>query len=174
MKGFKEIQPKDIQDNAIKLLSDSWMLVTAGTIGEESQKTWNTMTASWGGIGYLWNKPVAYVFVRKERFTYDFTEKNDTMTLSFFNEEYKKALSFCGTKSGREYDKAKETGLTPVQTENNSVAFEQASLVLECKKLYSDMLNEKSFLNFANESKWYDKEGMHRLYICEITKAWEQ
>ncbi len=172
MNGFTAIEPKNITENNIKMIGDKWMLVTAGSVSSAEEKTWNTMTASWGGLGYLWNKPVAFVFVRTERYTYEFTEQNDTMTLSFFENEYKKALTFCGTKSGRECDKAKETGLTPIQTENGSVAFEQASTILECKKLYIDMLGEKGFLDPSILDKWYKEEGMHRLYICEITKAW--
>ncbi len=171
MQGFTSIDPKDIQESAIKLIGDTWMLVTAGTL-EGKEKPWNTMTASWGGLGYLWNKPVAFVFVRKERYTYEFTENNDSFTLSFFNDDYKKALSFCGTKSGRDYDKAKETGLTPIQTENGSVSFAQSRIVLECKKLYNDMLNQDSFNAFEEVEKWYKDEGLHRMYICEITKAW--
>ncbi len=171
MQGFKSVSPKDIQESAIKLLSDTWMLVTAGTI-EGKEKPWNTMTASWGGLGYLWNKSVAFVFVRKERYTYEFCEKNEVMTLSFFPQEYKKALSFCGTKSGRDYDKAKETGLNPIETENKSVAFEQANIILECKKLYIDMLNDENFLDDNIKDKWYKDEGLHRVYICEITNAW--
>ncbi len=172
MNGFTAIDPKELQENAIKAMCDKWMLVTAGTIDSNSEKPWNTMTASWGGLGYLWNKPVAFVFVRTERFTFNFTEQNENMTLSFFGEEYKKALNFCGTKSGREYDKAKETGLTPILCENTSVAFEQANIVLECKKLYKTMLNEDSFLDKTILDKWYSQEGMHQVYICEITKAW--
>ncbi len=172
MQGFKSVHPKDIQESAISLLSDTWMLVTAGQIANEGEKSWNTMTASWGGLGYLWNTPVAFVFVRKERFTYEFTEKNDSMTLSFFENDYKKALSFCGTKSGRDYDKAKETGLTPIKTENNSVAFNEARIILECKKVYVDMIKESFFLDKAILDKWYKEEGLHQVYICEITKAW--
>ncbi len=172
MKGFTSINPKDIQENAIKLIGDKWMLVTAGTLSSNNTTSWNTMTASWGGLGYLWNKCVAFVFVRKERYTYEFTEKEQTMTLSFFSDEYKKALAFCGSKSGRDCNKAEETGLKPIATDNNSVAFEQANLVLECKKLYIDMLKEESFLDTESLDKWYKDEGMHRVYICEITQAW--
>ena len=72
------------------------MLVTAGT-----KEKFNTMTASWGGIGWLWNKPVAFVFIRPERYTYEFVEKNDYLTLSFLGEENKKIHAVCGSKSGR-------------------------------------------------------------------------
>ena len=123
---MKHIKPEEITDNVIKLIGKDWMLVTAGRPGD-----YNTMTASWGGAGFLWNKPVVFVFVRHERHTYGFMEREDVFTLSFFDEKYRKALSLCGTKSGRDTDKAAETGLTPVETSNGSIAFSPARLVLE-------------------------------------------
>lgn len=95
---MKKIKPEELTDNPIKLIGKDWMLVTAGTPGE-----FNTMTASWGGVGFLWNKPVAFVFVRHERYTFAFTEREEVMTLSFFDEKYRKALSLLGTKSGPRY-----------------------------------------------------------------------
>ncbi len=174
MQNFSEIKPKELQNNAISLIGDSWMLVSAGNLSDISNTSWNTMTANWGGLGFLWNKPVAFVFIRTERFTYEFTEKEDTMSLSFFAEEYKTALQFCGTKSGRDFNKANETGLTPIELENKSVGFSQANIILECKKLYCDMINRESFTNFDVEGAYYTKEGLHKLYICEITKVWKK
>ena len=85
------------------------MLVTAG-----NAEKFNMMTASWGGLGFLWNRPVAFVFIRPQRYTFDFVERNEGFTLSFFGEEYRKVLQLCGTKSGREIDKVAETKLTPI------------------------------------------------------------
>lgn len=172
MQGFKSIEPKLIKENAIELIGDKWMLVSAGTLNDKDNKTWNTMTASWGGMGHLWNKAVAFVFVRPQRFTYDFIEANETMTLTFFDEKYRKDLQFCGAKSGRDFDKAKETGLTPVSVDCGSVAFDEAYLVLECKKLYGEMLKEEGFLATDVMTKNYPAKDFHRMYVCEITKAW--
>ena len=88
------------------------------------------MTASWGCLGWLWNKPVAVVFIRPERFTHEFIEANDTMTLSFLghSEEARKIYNFCGSKSGRDLDKCEATGLKPVVLEGGSIGFEQARL----------------------------------------------
>ena len=97
------------KEDALNLIGKQWMLVTAGT----SEK-FNTMTASWGGLGWLWNKPVAFVFIRPERYTHGFIEASDCMTLSFYGEEYREALKICGTKSGRDTDKVAATGLTPI------------------------------------------------------------
>ena len=129
MFNFKEISPNEIRDNPFKLIGKDWMLVTAG-----DKSKFNTMTASWGGVGILWNKPVAFTFIRPQRYTFEFTEQGEYYTLSFFDEEYRKALNFCGTKSGRDYDKVKETGLTPVFSED-APYFGEAKLVLVCKKL---------------------------------------
>lgn len=173
MQGFKSIDPKLIKENAMQLIGDRWMLVTAGTLGHtQNNKSWNTMTASWGGLGYLWNKCVAFVFVRPQRFTYEFTQANNTMTLSFFKETHQKALEFCGAHSGRNFNKEKETGLTPLATDSNSVTFNEAYLVFECKNLYSDMLQERSFLIDDIARKNYPTKDFHRMYVCEITTAW--
>ncbi|MFI3257937.1 MAG: flavin reductase [Spirochaetales bacterium] len=174
MQGFTQIAPKLINENAVKLIGDDWALVTAGVLPECEQdgKTWNTMTASWGGLGFLWNEPVAFVFVRPQRFTYEFTEKHETMTLSFFSEEYRKALQFCGIKSGRDFDKAKETGLTPIKTQCGCVAFAESSLILETQKLYTQMLSQESFLNADIIGSHYLKKDFHRMYVCKITSAW--
>lgn len=163
---MKRIKPEDITDNIIKLIGRDWMLVTAGRPGD-----YNTMTASWGGAGFLWNKPVVFVFVRPERYTYGFMEREDTFTLSFFDGKYRKALSLCGTKSGRDTDKAAETGLTPVEAGNGSVTFSQARLVLECRKLYVSDLKEDKFLDGQIMEKCYDAAhgGLHRVYVAEIT-----
>lgn len=111
MNGFTQTDCLSLHDNLFKLIGKDWMLVTAG-----DQKSYNTMTASWGGAGVLWNKNVAFTFIRPQRYTLPFMEANDYYTLSFYPEAMRSALSYCGTKSGRDVDKAKETGLIPVST----------------------------------------------------------
>lgn len=104
------------------------------------------MTASWGCLGWLWNKPVAVVFIRPERFTHELIEANDTMTLSFLghSEEARKIYNFCGSKSGRDLDKCEATGLKPVVLEGGSIGFEQARLTLECKNSIRTVCRQKS------------------------------
>ena len=119
------------KEDALNLIGKQWMLVTAGT----SEK-FNTMTASWGGLGWLWNKPVAFVFIRPERYTHGFIESSDRMTLSFYGEEYREALKICGTKSGRDIDKVAATELTPMELESGSMTFGEARLTLDCRKLF--------------------------------------
>ncbi len=104
--SFQEINVREFSMKPFKMIGDQWMLVTAG-----DQIKYNTMTASWGGIGVMWGKNVAVTVIRPQRYTKEFVESHDCFTLSFYPEEYKKALSLCGSKSGREIDKAEETGL---------------------------------------------------------------
>ncbi|WP_372806956.1 flavin reductase family protein [Pontiella sp.] len=165
MKAFKEISPLEIPGNPIQLIGNEWMLITAGT-----PEHFNTMTASWGGMGELWFKPVCFCFVRPQRYTYEFLEKGDAFTLSFFEERHKPQLNFCGSRSGRETDKAGECGFTPLTAENGSVYFEQARLVLECRKLYFQDMDPANFLD-DSILKNYPNNDFHRMYIGEITRA---
>lgn len=166
MSDFTKINPNDLTENAIKLIGSDWMLITAG-----DEAKCNTMTASWGFLGFLWNKPVAVCFVRPERYTFDFIEKAENFTLSFFTEEHRKTLQFCGSQSGRDKDKIKETGLKPFSLENDTVAFEQAKLVLNCRKLYTDFLNKDSFIEKSIADSVYPDGSFHKMYIAEITEV---
>ena len=169
MEPFRQIRPTDITDNVFKLLDKDWMLVTAGNLGD-----YNTMTASWGHLGILWNLPVAIAYIRPQRHTYGFANRFDEYTLSFFPERYRIALQFCGTRSGRDHDKAAETGLTPVQTERGNVIFQEARLVLECRKIYQDDLKKKNFLLPEVAKKNYPKDDFHRFYMGEIVSVFTQ
>ena len=165
MSNFKTITPNDITDNAFKLIGKDWALVTAG-----SKDSFNTMTVSWGSVGIMWNKPVAFTFIRPQRYTFGFLEKNGMFTMSFFDEEYRKALQICGTKSGRDTDKVAETGLTPAFTGDGVPYFEEARLVLVCKKLYAQDLNEDSIVEEAVKGN-YNGSDYHRMYVSEIVSV---
>lgn len=164
---MQKINPKEIDENVIRLIGDEWMLVAAG-----DREKFNMMTASWGSMGFLWNKPVVMVFVRPQRYTYEFTEKEDMLTLSFFGEQYRRALNVCGSVSGRDTDKVKESGLTPYFTEAGNPAFEEASLVLECRKLYVDFLKEEAFVDSKIVDAQYKQKDFHKMYVVEIVNAW--
>lgn len=166
---MKQIEIKDLADNFIETFSKEWMLVTAG-----SQQAFNTMTANWGGIGYLWNKPVVFVFIRPERYTFEFIEEQEYFTLSFLGNENKEIHKVCGSKSGRDIDKVKATGLEPLFTDKGNIFFEQSRLSIECRKLYTDTLKEGSFLDDSILPKWYDSAhgNLHKVYIAEITGVW--
>lgn len=162
----KEINIRELKDNFVKMISNDWALLTAGKSDD-----FNTMTVSWGGIGELWNKDVCFVFVRPQRYTYEFMEKNDYFSLSFFGGEYKKELGVCGSKSGRDIDKMAETGFIPVDL-GEAVGYEQAKVNVVLKKLaYQDMkpdgfVDESIMNNYANND-------FHRVYVGEIVKVTE-
>ena len=169
MNEFQAVLPKTLGENFIELIGDDWMLVTAG----DSSK-FNMMTASWGGAGYLWNKPVVFVFVRPQRYTYEFMEDKRDFTLSFLDEKYRNALKICGTESGRDIDKVHRTGLTPCFSETGNVAFKEARLVLECRKLYCQFLEPGAFLDESIVTKHYPEHDYHKVYVAEIVKAWKK
>ena len=174
MNTFKEISPYEIDDNIFKMIGKDWMLISsANREGKCGGKDYNTMTASWGGVGFLWKKPVVFVFIRPQRHTFGFAEENDRLTLSFFEEDFREALSFCGKESGRDYDKAKECGLTPVFDTNESgraVWFDEAKIVIKTKKLYGDWLNESAFTDQSPLVN-YKAGDFHKMYVCEIEEV---
>lgn len=160
---MNRISPFDLNDNVFKLLDKDWMLVTAGTMEHK-----NTMTASWGHLGIMWNLPVAICYIRPQRYTYEFANEYADYTLSFFEEKDRKILQFCGSKSGRDHDKFKETGLLPFTTENGNIGYEQARLILECRKIYQDDFKAENFLRPEIAKKNYPKNDFHRFYFGEI------
>ncbi len=167
---MKEINPIEITDNFIKLISSDWMLISAG---DESK--YNMMTASWGGVGELWGKHVAIVYVRPERYTDRFIADTHRFTLSFFFADMKKMLGVMGKESGRNFDKMNFEGLTSKILPSGQVAFEEARLVLDCEVLYADALKAGSFLDKESLAKWYNDEPggtLHNVYIAEIKAAW--
>lgn len=163
---FKEIDVTSLNKNVFKVIKDEWFLITAG-----NKDNFNTMTANWGGMGYLWNKNVCFIFVRPGRHTYLFTETNDLFTLSFFDEDYREALEYCGAYSGRDVDKVKECNFNPVEFQQGAISFKEANLVLMCRKLYYQDINPEFFCD-KKIDKNYPQKDYHRMYIGEIVKAY--
>ena len=162
--AFKTVAPETLKDNPFTLIGGDWMLVTAG-----DEQKFNTMTASWGGVGVLWNRNVAFSFIRPQRYTFSFLEANDYYTLSFYPRDKKPALALCGARSGRDCDKVKLAGLTPVFDEN-APYFEEARLVLVCRKMYGQMMTPESFLTDETASMYQDGD-YHKVYVGEIVKV---
>ena len=163
---FREISPYSLPDNPFVRFDRDWGLVTAG-----DEKKCNTMTVSWGQLGIMWNKPVVNVYLRPQRYTREFVEAQPRFSLSFFAPETQRpALQLLGTESGRDGDKIARSGLHVCMMEGVP-AFEEAALVLLCRKLYSqDMLGEL-FLEEEPKRAFYPEKDYHRLYIAEIEKA---
>ncbi len=166
MKGMilMSFEKKDIYGldlNPFELIGKKWFLLTSGY-----EEGYNTMTASWGQMGILWGKPVFTTVVRPNRKTFEFMEKNEFFTVSFFSEEYRGALNFCGSHSGRDCDKAKETGLTPLFIDGTA-AFEEAEMIFVCRKLYTDPLKEEGFIDKSSLS-FYKDDPYHKAFTGAI------
>lgn len=163
--AFKEIETKDLELNPFEKIGSEWALVTAG-----DEAGFNTMTVSWGGLGVLWGRDVVTVYLRPQRYTKQFVDAADRFTLSFYAPEHKRALEVLGSKSGRDSDKVAEVGFTPLVVDG-TVAFEQASLVLVCRKLYADDIRPERFLDPSIDGEAYPEHDYHTFYVGEVEKV---
>lgn len=161
---FKTENPKNIKDNLIRCFADEWALVTAG-----NKDGYNMMTASWGFAGELWGEDSVAVFIRPQRYTMEFIEKNDYFTVSFYGDQ-KDIHKICGSKSGREIDKTKEAGLSAVAGEKY-VYFKEARMVFVVKKQFVSKMAEENFLDKSIIEKWYPEKDYHNLIIGKIEKV---
>lgn len=146
-----------------KQFDKKWALLTAGSEGD-----FNTMTISWGGLGTIWGKPVATVYVRKSRYTHEFMDKNEYFTVSFYPEQYKMELGVLGAESGRDMDKIHASGLTAVKA-GESVTFKEAEVTLVCKKLFRQCLLPENMPKDVVETMYADKD-YHDMYIGEVVE----
>ena len=162
---MKKANFRDISENAVKLLAEDWALVCAG-----NENGCNGMTVSWGGVGELWGMDVVYIFLRPGRYTKKFVDENGLFTLSFFGGEYKKELGYFGKVSGRDEDKFKSGGLTPVFSDG-TVYPEQAKLVLVCRKIALYKLGPDGFLDKSIAGN-YSSDDFHTMYVGEITDCY--
>lgn len=163
--AFKEISIEELDINPFSYIGDKWMLITAG-----NQSKVNTMTASWGGLGVLWNQPVATAYIRPQRYTKEFVDQEKCFSLSFFD-DHKKELGYLGRVSGRDEDKISKMNLHTTFLDNVPT-FEEASLVLIVEKLYEDKIKEESFLNKDLINKNYPQKDFHTVYIGKIKKVY--
>ncbi len=161
---MREINANELDRNVFRLIGDEWMLVTAG---DESAA--NTMTASWGGLGVIWGKPAATIYLRPQRYTKEFVDAHDTFSLSFFDEGFRKQLAYLGSVSGRDEDKIAKAGLSTAYADGTPY-FEEASLVLVCRKAYVQPFEERCFVDEGAIGQWYPENDLHTLYIGYIEK----
>ncbi|WKY48201.1 flavin reductase family protein [Eubacteriaceae bacterium ES3] len=163
MSEFKSISPDEFDFSPFRLIGKEWMLISA-----ESEGKVNSMTASWGGLGVMWGKNVAYVVIRKSRFTKQLVDASDSFSLTFFDhEKYQKMLGYMGSVSGRDENKIEKTGLT-VLYKNGIPYFEEAKTVFLCKKLCRQYLAPESFIDESVDKQWYGDSDYHDLYIVEV------
>ena len=168
MAEFISKKPTEICDNVFSEIGNRWMLITA--YDTENDRV-NAMTASWGAMGVLWNRPVLIAFVRPQRYTYSLLEASDVCSACFLDGQ-REALKICGTKSGRDTDKISESGLTPVELEG-IWGFAEAGRVLKLRKLFVSDMKKENFLDSALLRN-YPENDYHRVYVYEIETVFEQ
>lgn len=161
--SFRSKKIEELLLNPFTLINKDWMLITAG----DAEKH-NTMTASWGSVGELWGHYVSTIHIRPQRYTLGFVDEAEYYSLCFFDESHRSALNFCGSKSGRDYDKAKECGLTPC-FDKKAPYYEEAKLVFICRKLYKQQMDASSFIDKDIIGRCYPDSDFHHTYIGEIT-----
>ena len=150
-------------------IGSEWTLITAMCDGKV-----NTMTASWGGLGVLWGKNVATVYIRPQRYTREFVDGSDTFTLSFFGGAYKKEMGYLGKVSGKDVPDKIEQANLHVELVDGQPTFAEATQTLVCKKLYRDCIKPENFLSNEEDEKWYPNKDYHIVYIAEIIGAYER
>lgn len=165
---LEKVAVNSLNPNVFEAIGKQWMLVTAG---DENKA--NTMTASWGGLGILWGAPAATAYIRPQRYTREFLERENWFTLSFLPEEYRKALQYCGSHSGREEDKWAGSGLTTAYTDWGIPYVAQAKLVLVCKKQFCQRMDPACILDPEVDEKWYPAKDYHYIYIGKIVEAYQ-
>jgi flavin reductase (DIM6/NTAB) family NADH-FMN oxidoreductase RutF len=168
MNNFKEIKPDLIKRNPFQAIGKEWMLITAG-----NKEKMNTMTASWGGFGVMFGKNVVFIVVRPQRYTKEFIDREETFSLSFLDKKYRNVMSYLGSVSGRDEDKITKSGLS-VSYYDTTPYFNEANLVLICKKLFMQPLDGNTLINEKLESTWYPLKDYHTLYIAEITSVMQE
>ena len=167
---MKEFNIKEYNKHIFTEIDNKWGIIVAG----DKNTGYNGMTVSWGGLGILWNKPVAYIFVRKSRYTHEFLEKSKSISISFLSDEYKKEKGIFGSKSGRDLNKFKETGLNAVYDEDtNAYYIKEADTAFLMKVLYEVELGSNGMPKEVLE-KCYPTKDMHTMYVCEIIKYLEK
>lgn len=164
--GFRRTDPDKIPGNIIKMLANDWSLITSGKEGKS-----NVMTASWGGLGRFWEKPVAICFINPTRYSIQTMDEGETYTISFYTEAYKDAMNYTGSVSGRTTDKIKGSGLTPIKTPSGAPAFAEAWMIFECKKLLAQPISPDAVMDKEAGAQW-SKDGYHKMYIGEILNVW--
>ena len=172
--GWQVKSVRDFSGSPVQRIGDDWMLVTAGDTAAGAGN-WNTMTASWGAFGVLWQKDVAFMFIRPSRHTRSFPDTNALFTLSFFDRQYSKALDLCGEKSGKDCDKAAEAGLTPIVFDASlaagkiagAIAFREAAQIVVCRKIYTQDILPELFLD-SSIKEFYPEPDYHRMYVGEV------
>lgn len=173
--SLKEINIEELNLNPMMMIGGEWWLISAG-----NEDGFNSMTASWGHLGSLWERkggrahmglPTAIVYLRPQRYTKEYMDKEELFTLSVFDKQYKRALGYMGSHSGRDGDKAQKAGITPL-FQDGTVMYEEAKMIFVCRKIYHAPLLESGFEDQSLIENNYPKKDFHEMYVGEILKVY--
>ena len=164
--SFRKIEPTELPGNIIDEVCNKWMLLSAGSASD-----FNFMTVNWGMMGELWFQPAVTVYVRHSRHTINYMEDHDMFTLTALKPGHQDALNLAGSKSGRDIDKLKESGLTAAFVDG-CPTFEEAAYTIVCKKMYASEMPPENFLDKEIFDKAYTDTDYHKMYIGQIVAAY--
>ncbi len=159
----EEAEKMELNTEIFAQFDKKWGLLTAGKADR-----FNTMTISWGGLGTIWGRPVATVYVRQSRYTHEFMDENEFFTVSFYPEDYREILGVLGSESGRDIDKIHNSGLTPL-TAGSSVSFKEAEMTVVCRKLFRQTLLKENMTAEVADT-FYSDNDLHDMYIGEVVE----
>lgn len=166
---MRELSIKDFDENVFTLIDEDWLLINS-----YNDEKVNSMTASWGGLGILWNMKVAYIFVRPQRYTQELLPNNEYFSLSVLDSSYKKVLGYLGSASGRDENKLEKAGLHAQFVEHGAPIIEEARMNILVRKLFCQQLSEESFIDKSIVSKNYPTKDFHYMYVVEILSIIEK
>ena len=168
----KEIAWSDHTDHLRKALSDDGAFLVA----VDSNGKANPMTIGWGMAGRVWSRPVFTVLVRQSRYTHGCIQGSDSFTVNVPRlGELKDELLFCGTKSGRDLDKAAECNLTLLPGKKvDTPIIEECALHYECRVIVRKQLQAGDFFAPDVLEEHYKSNDHHLVVMGEILAAYAE
>lgn len=164
---MQKISPYELAVNPFEAIHHKWAMITT-----QSGEKVNTMVASWGGVGIMWNRPVTWVFLRPQRFTRDLLDRSERFSVCFLPEQYRQQMNYCGSHSGRAEEKLAVCGFEAVALDGAPV-LAQSELALTCRKLYRQPMDPACFLDHEPDTRWYPEKDYHIMYVSEILGAYQ-
>ncbi len=163
---MKKVELESLVLNWVKSIHHDWAVITVQDKGKV-----NGMTINWAQMGWLWNKHVVSLYVRPQRHTYPLINEEDTFSLAFFDESFRKELAYLGRVSGRDEDKLQVCNFTTSLLDETPV-IDQAKMVFTLKKLHVSDLKEDDFTTTAITDSAYPEKDYHRVIVAEIVSCY--
>ncbi len=164
MHAFQPYPVDLIEFDPFTKIGKEWMLITA----KDGDRI-NAMTASWGGVGVLWGKNTAFIFVRDSRYTKELIDNSDYFSLTFFDSSYKSAMKYFGIVSGRREDKFKTSKMN-INYFEEIPFIDEGNFVICCKKMSATPILPEQFLDPTIKDQWYADGDLHTMYAGEIVQ----